>query len=277
MSCFSKIISDSETTRIYLNVADAGVVDLTTSAFGRSVDLRGSAFGNCVLTSNCNDLFIVSRGIDVIHGKSGIDILDFSLFSSVGANLNMTTGEFAVGVEKTTFTGIEGAIGTAGNDTMIGSITQGTILSGGDGNDTLLGRGGKSTLSGDGGDDTLAGGAGSDAMTGGSGKDTFQFMLNSGVDHVTDFNVTDDTLAMLTFAFTNFDGSTVAAGVAAADYVVLSATTTLPGAPGSSHGYVLATSNALYWDNDGSCANAAVQFASINPTTNLTLDDFLFV
>ena len=60
------------------------MVDLTTSAFGRSVDLRGSAFGNTVLTSNGNDYIQVynlastvdtGAGDDIAYGGNGNDRL----------------------------------------------------------------------------------------------------------------------------------------------------------------------------------------------------------
>ena len=184
-----------------------------------------------------NDTFIISRGTDVIHGKDGFDVLDFSAFSSVGISLNLATGVFTSGADQTTFTNIEGAIGTAG-------------------------------------DDTLSGGLGNDVFSGGSGMDRFVFAFNSGIDQVTDFTATDDTFVILASSFANLDGSHLAAGAASADYVILSHDTTLPGAPTSTHGYILATSDALYWDNDGNGANEAVQFASFNTTTDLTLNDF---
>ena len=73
----------------------------------------------------------------------------------------------------------EAAIGTAGNDTILGG-TEASVLSGDDGNDLLTGKSSKDTLSGGAGNDTLNGGSGADRMTGGGGSDWFR------VDHPDD-------------------------------------------------------------------------------------------
>ncbi|MBC7669172.1 MAG: hypothetical protein H7236_12175 [Gemmatimonadaceae bacterium] len=67
---------------------------------------------------------------------------------------------------------IEGAIGTAYDDTLIGSASA-NFLDGGEGNDSLSGGGGSDTLMGGGGEDLLNGGAGADTMIGGDGGDIY--------------------------------------------------------------------------------------------------------
>ena len=77
-------------------------------------------------------------------------------------------------------TGFEAVIGTSSSD----------ILVGGDSSDALDGRGGA---------DTLAGGRGSDRLTGGPGADTFEFMVGSGADVITDFVAGEDELRFVGF------------------------------------------------------------------------------
>ena len=57
------------------------------------------------------------------------------------------------------------SIGTAGNDSLLGSIHA----------DAMFGLNGNDTLNGNGGGDLFVGGAGNDTMTGGIGADTFKW------------------------------------------------------------------------------------------------------
>ncbi|WP_445947173.1 type I secretion C-terminal target domain-containing protein, partial [Shewanella sp.] len=69
------------------------------------------------------------------------------------------------------------------------------ILRGGNSNDILFGQGGNDLLIGGDGDDILIGGLGNDTLIGDAGKDTFVWSANeTGTDHITDFNVTEDKL-----------------------------------------------------------------------------------
>ena len=77
-------------------------------------------------------------------------------------------------------TGFEVVIGTSASDILIGEESS----------DALDGRGGA---------DTLAGGRGSDRLTGGPGADTFEFMVGSGADVITDFVAGEDELRFVGF------------------------------------------------------------------------------
>lgn len=71
--------------------------------------------------------------------------------------------------------------GTAGDDTMTGTVDK-DRLHGGAGNDTIYGMAGYDYINGGAGDDMLVGGSGSDVLEGGAGNDTYVF--HSGLDTV---------------------------------------------------------------------------------------------
>jgi len=104
-----------------------------------------------------NDTFIVNdTGYTVYDGETGqgtnfIDTVDFSKIandSNDKVNVNLQDGTFtlnAATINETTFKGIEGAIGGAGDDTIVGTTTANTLI-GGEGDDTLLGNGASSGI-----------------------------------------------------------------------------------------------------------------------------------
>ncbi|BAY78897.1 hypothetical protein NIES25_53760 (plasmid) [Nostoc linckia NIES-25] len=90
-----------------------------------------------------------------------------------------------------------------GNDIFTGGAGSDNV-SGGNGIDTLFGFGGNDQLVGDAGNDYLIGGASDDILTGGSGEDFFIFNSSSdGIDTITDFNTTDDTIRVVKSGFSN--------------------------------------------------------------------------
>ena len=108
--------------------------------------------------------------------------------------------------------------GGAGDDLLKGG-RQNDTLDGGAGDDILKGGQGKDTLVGGEGDDILAGGRGDDTLTGGAGADTFvQSFRETGVDKITDFDPSEDTINLQGFggienvsrlSVTEVDGGTV--------------------------------------------------------------------
>jgi len=77
--------------------------------------------------------------------------------------------------------------GTDGDDSLVGSSSQGNHIIGGDGDDFLHGEGG---------DNLLDGGTGNDFMRSGSGQDTFVFRLGDGQDVLENFDITQDRIAL---------------------------------------------------------------------------------
>jgi len=63
--------------------------------------------------------------------------------------------------------------------------------------DALTGGAGAEILAGQDGADTLWGGGGFDSLTGGPGRDKFMFSVDGSVDRVTDFDASQDTLALV--------------------------------------------------------------------------------
>jgi len=108
--------------------------------------------------------------------------------------------------------------GGAGDDLLKGG-RQNDTLDGGAGDDILAGGQGKDTLVGGEGDDILSGGRGDDTLTGGAGADTIaQSFRETGVDTITDFNPSEDTINLKGFggienvsrlSVTEVDGGTV--------------------------------------------------------------------
>ena len=127
-----------------------------------------------------NDVFKADAGgVDVFIGGGGFDTLDFSTIfdRATGLVLDMSKKTATIGGAVDTFSSIEAAIGTGGNDRMLGSKNADT-LSGAAGNDFIRGMGG------------------ADQLTGGEGKDTFVVLRKDvgGVDAITDFTVGSDVL-----------------------------------------------------------------------------------
>lgn len=183
-------------------------------------ELEGSDFGDVLGGGSQGDVLIGGGGADAMDGRAGNDILhggagNDSLAGGLGADLLnggegagdlasywiataglrvslaqpwLNTGE-AAGDQ---FSGIEGLVGGAHNDTLTGD-SQETLLYGGAGNDSLEGGAGNDRLFGDAGADVLLGGPGADHLNGGSG----------GHDVASYAGATAGLRIDLTYAFTN--------------------------------------------------------------------------
>lgn len=92
--------------------------------------------------------------------------------------------------------------GLSGDDLLRGATGNDTLL-GGEGSDRLLGGDNDDLLNGGDGNDTLQGEAGQNALVGGNGSDLFILNSSQGVDIITDFEITQDSIGLadnLTFA-----------------------------------------------------------------------------
>jgi len=133
--------------------------------------------GNDTINGDSGDDVIAGGpGDDTIHGGAnsagGVDRISFAdAQSSMVVNMGQlhswddlnVPGDANVGYDA--YDGIEAAIGSPYDDTMLG----------GAGNDKLEGVGGNHKLYGYGGDDTLDGGVGNDLINGGDGTDTASY------------------------------------------------------------------------------------------------------
>jgi len=137
-------------------------------------NLSGDAHGNFIWGGDGNDVLKGLDGDDVLDGGlgddsldggAGIDVVDYSkATAAVTIDLRQVTQSTVMGVD--TFISIEGSIGSAFNDVMIGGRLEGLST-----NDLLLGDAGNDILFGGAGHDQLYGGAGNDTLTGGPGQD----------------------------------------------------------------------------------------------------------
>ena len=135
------------------------------------------------------------------------------------------------------------------------------------------------TLGGLGGNDRLSGGLGNDTLTGGTGQDVFVFdarlsrtnALNrtANLDRITDFSVADDTIQLSKSVFSHIARKGVLTSGAfytgtaahdASDRIVYNKHT-----------------GALYYDDDGIGAHAAIQIATLSTKLLLTNRDFYVV
>jgi Ca2+-binding RTX toxin-like protein len=150
--------------------------------------------------------------------------------------------------------------GGGGNDT----------ISGGGGNDRISGRGGDDRIFGGGGKDTIGGGGGHDRLTGGAGADTFVFRSSAAdnSDIVTDFKHGFDKLAFDHATFDTLDAGDLPMG---AFFVGTEA-----GDADDRFIYDQQTGR-LFYDEDGTGANAQVLVATLTNHEALTYEDILLL
>ena len=92
--------------------------------------------------------------------------------------------------------GNDNLTGTPGNDTING-LAGDDVLTGLRGNDIINGGDGSDNLSGGKGFDTLNGGLGNDTLVGGVGNDVFVLGAGLGVDTISDFGNSQDTIQFI--------------------------------------------------------------------------------
>src|SRR6266545_986622 len=115
---------------------------------------------------------------DTLVGGDGFDFVNYE--TAPGAVYVNLPGGAASGDGTDTLGGVEGALGSNYNDTLLGDGNDNDLIgydgidsvAGGGGDDYLTGDAGDDTLSGNDGNDSLDGGAGADSLTGGAGGDT---------------------------------------------------------------------------------------------------------
>jgi Ca2+-binding RTX toxin-like protein len=160
---------------------------------------------------NGNDTLKGGLGIDILAGGSGNDLIDggdgFDLVSyatsttPVLASISATGG---TGEGTDTLIGIEGIVGSSGNDYLVGNVDS-NYLNGLAGNDSLLTWTGNDFLRGGDGNDFLGGGYDNDVLHGGAGNDTVDG--GEGVDLVSYEDATGPVVANLTTGTATGEGS----------------------------------------------------------------------
>ena len=129
------------------------------------------------------------QGNDTIDGRGGFDLVDYGTSYSgaptAGAIVNLSSAggdgrappSYAAGTARDgwggidTLSNIEGAIGTAFGDTLIGRSSAASRLEGGAGDDSLVGGNGANTLMGGDGNDTITFGGYTESLLGGADID----------------------------------------------------------------------------------------------------------
>ena len=142
--------------------------------------MQGGAGNDSLYGGAGNDTLAGGAGADLLNAGSGMDYADYSA-SDAGVNIDLGAGTAAGGdAAGDTLSGVDGLVGSAFNDTLIGFDGSSTnpsdpytnIFYAGDGDDSLFGGAGNDTILGGAGDDWIEGGAGVDSMIGGTGSDT---------------------------------------------------------------------------------------------------------
>ena len=167
-------------------------------------------------------------------------------------------------LENLTLTGASAINGTGNGlaNTIVGNGAA-NILNGAAGNDALQGAAG---------DDVLIGGVGVDTLDGGTGGDRFTFLdapVAADADHILSFAVGSDRIVLDDAAFSTLPVGALAAGAFVAGTAAADADDRIL--------YDAATGN-LYFDSDGTDANAAILFATLdNAPATLSAGDFLVI
>ena len=236
--------------------------DTLSGGAGNDV-LTGDTFGNVLIGNAGNDTLDGQAGADRMEGGIGNDvyIVDNALdvvaeTAGNGTDLVQTSIDYALraNVENLSARGAFG-LSLSGND------LDNAIL-GGIGNDKLYGRLGK------------------DALTGGAGKDVFVFdsavakKKNANIDSIVDFNVKDDT-----FYIDNALSKALGKGTPAKP-VLLAKDKFWIGAKAhdaSDRVVYNKAKGALYLDEDGSGAKAAILIATLKKGLAMTHKDFFVI
>jgi len=247
----------------------SGIENVITGAGNDS--LLGDGAGNILTAGSGNDTLAGGSGDDTLSGGTGNDSLnggndvDWVSYAELTASVtvNLTTGRASGASGADSLSGIENVLTGAGNDNVTGSSLD-NIISAGIGNDTLVGNSGN---------DTISGGLGNDSLNGGSGADHFIFNTALGttnVDRIQAYNVTDDTILLDDAIFTALGSpGALAAGAFKAGTAATDADDRI---------IFNATTGALFYDQDGNGAAAAVQFATLTSITGtITNADFLII
>jgi Ca2+-binding RTX toxin-like protein len=154
----------------------SGFEYLTGGAFNDT--LIGNAASNTLRGGAGDDILEGGAGNDNLFGGDGIDLASYAgAPGSVTVTLGAYSGTVSAGVDY--FTGIEGLLGSAFNDTLVGD-TGNNVLRGGAGDDRLYGLAGNDIFVGGPGNDQYYGDAGIDSVDFSDAADAVRAILGTG-------------------------------------------------------------------------------------------------
>jgi Ca2+-binding RTX toxin-like protein len=228
-----------------------------TSSFEVNLSLTSASVptGDTLIGGTGNDIYIVRSSSDAVleQASQGTD--------TVRSNISYVLGNNVENLELTGSNSVKGT-GNSLNNTLTGNAAA----------NVLKGLGGVDKIDGAAGNDTVNGGTGNDSLTGGAGSDTFLFdtalSAASNHDHLVDYSVADDTIALDRSVFAALPLGTLAAGAFVTGTAAADANDRII--------YDSATGK-IYYDADGVGGAAKVLFADIASGTALTNADFLIV
>jgi Ca2+-binding RTX toxin-like protein len=231
----------------------------TTPLVGTGNDLNNilsaNVGGSTLVGGDGDDTYVIDNSADVITETSnaGIDTVQAPFtFTLTDANLENIV---LIGVANVNATGNAGVNSLDGNT----------------GNNLLDGAGGNDILRGGAGNDTLTGGAGIDTLTGGVGLDSFVFRsVTEGVDLISDFNPTDDTINISASGFGS--GLTANTVLANAQFTIGTSATT-----GDQRFIYNPTTGALLFDADGNLPGNSQQIATLGLALTMTNNDIFLL
>ncbi|MGV8986873.1 MAG: Hint domain-containing protein [Cypionkella sp.] len=182
----------------------SGIENLIGSAYNDTLTgdagdnyLSGGAGKDYISAGDGDDTLVGGSGADTLYGGAGLDFIDYSA-SNAAVSINLDTSVALYGdAQGDVLSGVDGIIGSAFDDTLIGfdqvglygdvftnvfyggagndymdGLAGNDILYGGADNDTVLGGAGDDSVYGDAGNDSVSGGDGNDLVDGGTGNDT---------------------------------------------------------------------------------------------------------
>ena len=217
------------------NTLQGGAGNDTLLGFAGNDSLNGQGGNDSLVGEIGNDTLVGGAGADWLDGGLLQDFVDYS---GSAAGVTILFGVSADGGDAAgdTLSGIEGAVGSAHDDTLVGDSINNT-LDGGEGHDVLAGGGGDDRLIGGADNDSLSGGEGNDTLLGGDGDDTLAG--GAGVDRLeggAGLDLADYSAS--TAGVTVFIGSPPSGGDALGDGLF-----SIEGVVGSAHGDRLSGDN----------------------------------
>jgi Ca2+-binding RTX toxin-like protein len=225
-----------------------------------AINLTGNATGNQIIGNDGANTINGGGGVDEMIGRDGNDTYFVeNAADSVTEFAGQGTDQVRTSVSWTLTDGADVETLRTTNDAGVGAIN-------------LTGNSAGNIVRGNNGNNVIAGGDGDDELTGLGGADSFRFdtALNAAtnLDVITDFTVGQDAIMLENTIFGAFAAGDLAEDRFVNGTVALQANDNIL--------YDQAT-GALYYDSDGNGAAAAVQFATVDPGTALTHQDFLVV